>query len=174
MLLMFFHDSILSKSGASTKPGAIQAIDLRDTGSVRAIVRSYVWEGLSLGDHLGKWPDRISFEEPVTGNDIRSVTIDLFVGFASVAQEYSEWMSDNGHGDWPTGSQDERAALADAYLEIVLGYSIEDYAAELEPDEGSGVLLSELLETTQTDLVRIEAELGRLRSELVDDDEPQA
>ena len=149
----------------------VEAIDMHDTTSVRAVVRSYVREGLGQGDHLGKWPDSISFEAPVTGNDIRSVTVDLFVGYSSVAQEYSEWMTDNGHGDWPVESQDERAALADAYLEIVIGYSAEDYAAELEPDEGSGVLLSELLETTQTDLDRIEAELGRLRSELGDDDE---
>jgi hypothetical protein len=53
------------------------------------------------------------------------------------------------------------------------GYSVEDYAAEVEPDEGGGVLLSELLETTQADLDSIEAELGRLRNELRDDDEPQ-
>ena len=151
----------------------VQAIDMHDTASVRAVVRSYVWEGLSQGDHLGRCPDRISFEAPVTGNDIRSVTIDLFVGHSSVAQEYSEWMTDNGYGDWPTESQHQRATLADAYLEIVIGYTAEDYAAELEPDEGGGVLLSELLETTQTDLDRIEAELGRLRIELGDDDEPQ-
>jgi hypothetical protein len=151
----------------------VEEIDLHDTGAVRGVVRSYLWEGLSLGDHLGRCPVRISFEDPVTGSDIRSVTVDLFVGYASVAEECSEWMTDNGHGDWPTEFEHQRVALADAYLEIVLGYSVEDYTAELNPDEGGGVLLSELLETTQTDLVRIEAELGRLRSDLGDEGELQ-
>jgi hypothetical protein len=45
-------------------------------------------------------------------------------------------MTDNGYGDRPVESQNERAALSDPYLEIVLGYSVEDYAAEQEPDEG--------------------------------------
>jgi hypothetical protein len=76
-------------------------------------------------------------------------------------------------GVWPTESERQRAAPADAYLEIVICYSAEDYAAELELDEGSGVLLSEPLETTQIDVDRIEPELGRLRSELRDDDELQ-
>jgi hypothetical protein len=76
-------------------------------------------------------------------------------------------------GVWPTEPERQRAALADAYLEIVIGYSAEDYGAELASDEGSGVLLSELLESTQIDVDRIETELGRLRSELGHDDELQ-
>ena len=53
-----------------------------------------------------------------------------------------------------------------------LGYSPVEYAVELDPDEGSGVLLSELLRSAATDLDRISSSLDAVRHEL-DRDTPE-
>ena len=47
-----------------------------------------------------------------------------------------------------------------------LGYSPVEYAVELDPDEGSGVLLSELLRSAAVDLDRISSGLEAVRDEL--------
>ena len=61
---------------------------------------------------------------------------------------------------------DLRLALADAYLEVALGHSPAGYAVELDPDEGSGVLLSDLLQSAAADLDRISSSLDAVRDEL--------
>jgi len=75
-------------------------------------------------------------------------------------------MNEQGHGVWPAATEDDRAALADAYLEVALGHSPSGYAVELDPDEGSGVLLSELLHSAAADLDRISSSLDAVRDEL--------
>ena len=121
---------------------------------------------MSVGDHLGRCPDDISFDSPVTGDDVRATTVRLFVSSVPTAEEYAAWMNEKGHGVWPVRTEDDRAALADAYLEIALGHSPAEYAVELDPDEGSGVLLSDLLQSASTDLDRISSSLDAVRDEL--------
>ena len=140
-------------------------IDLQDTAAVRGLVRLHLRLALSIGDHLGRCPDEIGFDDPVTGDDIRSTTVGLFVANVTTAEEYAAWMAERDHGIWPIATEDERAALADAYLEVALGYSPTEYSAELDPDEGGGVLLSELLESGMRDLERISDQLDELRDE---------
>jgi hypothetical protein len=141
-------------------------IDLQDAAAIRDVVRFHLGFALSVGDHLGKCPDDIRFDDPVTGDDIRSTTIDLFVSNTDTAEEYAVWMAGRDHGIWPVATEDERAALADAYLEVALGYPPTEYRAELDPDEGSGVLLSDLLESRAQDLQRISDQLEAVRDEL--------
>jgi hypothetical protein len=141
-------------------------IDLLDTAAVRDLACSHLWAALSIGDHLGRCPDEISFDSPVTGDDVRSTTITLFVSSEATAEEYAAWMTEQGHRPWPVATEDDRAALADAYLEVALGHSPAEYAVELDPDEGSGVLLSELLQSAAADLDRISSTLDAVRDEL--------
>ncbi len=141
-------------------------IDLLDTTAIRDLARSHLWAGLSIGDHLGRCPDEITFDSPVTGDDVRSTTITLLVSSEPTAEEYAAWMNEKGHGAWPVATEDDRAALADAYLEVALGHSPVQYAVELDPDEGNGVLLSELLQSAAADLERISSSLDAVRSEL--------
>jgi len=141
-------------------------IDLLDSSAIRELARSHLWAALSIGDHLGRCPDDISFDSPVTGDDVRSTTIKLFVSSVPTAEEYAAWMNEQGHGVWPAATEDDRAALADAYLEVALGHSPVQYAVELDPDEGSGVLLSELLQSAAADLDRISSSLDAVRDEL--------
>jgi len=148
-------------------------IDLQDHAAVRGLVRWHLSMALSIGDHLGRCPDDISFEDPVTGDDIRSTTIELFTSNAETATEYSEWMERKGHGIWPVSTEDDRAALADAYLEVALGYSPTDFSAQLDRDGGSGVLLSDLLESAMRDLERISDDLDAVRAELGERDGPE-
>ena len=135
---------------------------------IRELVRSHLHIALGAGDQLGRCPDDIRFHDPVAGNDIRSVTVGLFISNIGVAREYSEWMTERDHGVWPFNTEDERAALADAYLEIALGYSPTEYSITIEPDESGGLLLSELLEADQSALDRISRELTTLRDEIGD------
>ncbi len=141
-------------------------IDLLDTGAIRDLARGHLWAALSIGEHLGRCPDDISFDSPVTGDDIRATTVRLFVSSMPTAEEYATWMNEKGHGVWPVRTEDDRAALADAYLEVALGHSPVEYAVELDPDEGSGVLLSELLQSAAADLDRISSSLDAVRDEL--------
>ena len=141
-------------------------IDLLDTAAIRELARSHLWAALSIGDHLGRCPDDISFDSPVTGDDVRSTTIKLFVSSVPTAKEHARWMNEKGHGVCPVRTEDDRAALADAYLEVALGHSPVEYAVELDPDEGSGVLLSELLRSAAADLDRISGSLDAVRDEL--------
>ena len=141
-------------------------IDLVDTAAVRDLARSHLWAALSIGDHLGRCPDDISFDSPVTGDDVRSTTVTLFVSSMPTAEEYAGRMNEQGHGVWPVATEDDRAALADAYLEVALGHSPAGYAVELDPDEGSGVLLSDLLQSAAADLDRISSSLDAVRDEL--------
>jgi len=141
-------------------------IDLLDTGAIRNLARSHLWAALSIGEHLGRCPDDISFDSPVTGDDVRSTTVGLFVSSEPTAAEYAAWMNEQGHGVWPAATEDDRAALADAYLEVALGHSPAGYAVELDPDEGSGVLLSDLLQSAAADLDRISSSLDAVRDEL--------
>ena len=141
-------------------------IDLLDSRAVRELARSHLWAALSIGDHLGRCPDDISFDSPVTGDDIRATTVTLFVSSEPTAAEYAAWMNEQGHGVWPAATEDDRAALADAYLEVALGHSPAGYAVELDPDEGSGVLLSDLLQSAAADLDRISDKLEAVRDEL--------
>ena len=122
-------------------------IDLQDAAAIRDLVRMHLRLALGIGDHLGRCPDDIRFDDPVTGDDIRSTTVELFVSNIAAAEEYAVWMAGRDHGTWPVATEDDRAALADAYLEVALGYSPTGYSAELDPDEGGGVLLSDLLES---------------------------
>ena len=115
----------------------------------------------------------ISFDSPVTGDDVRSTTVTLFVSSVPTAEEYAAWMNEQGHGVWPTTTENDRAALADAYLEVALGHSPVEYAVELDPDEGSGVLLSELLHSAAADLDRISSSLDAVRDELGNRDAPE-
>jgi hypothetical protein len=141
-------------------------IDLLDTGAIRDLVRSHLWAALSIGDHLGRCPDDISFASPVTGDDVRSTTVRLFVSSMPTAEEYAVWMNERGHGVWPVATEDDRSALADAYLEVALGHSPAEYAVELDPDQGGGVLVSELLESAASDIDRIGDQLAAVRDEL--------
>ncbi len=141
-------------------------IDLLDTGAIRDLARGHLWAALSIGEHLGRCPDDISFDSPVTGDDLRSTTVRLFVSSMPTAEEYATWMNEKGHGVWPVRTEDDRAALADAYLEVALGHSPAEYAVELDPDEGSGVLLSDLLQSAASDLDRISSSLEAVRDEL--------
>jgi len=148
-------------------------IDLLDIGGVRELARGQLWMALSIGDHLGRCPDDISFTSPVTGDDIRSTTVSLFVASVSTAEEYAAWMNEKGHGVWPFATEQDRAALADAYLTVALGYPPTDYAVELTLDEGGGFLLSDLLESGLTDLDRVSGELAEVRDELTDREGPE-
>lgn len=132
----------------------------------RDVVRFHLRLALKIGDHLGRCPDDIRFEDPVTGDDIRATTVGLFVSNVDTAEEYAVWMAERDHGIWPVATEDDRAALADAYLEVALGYPPTEYSAELDLDEGGGVLLSELLESGARDLDRISDELEGVRDEL--------
>ena len=140
-------------------------IDLQDAAAIRDVVRLHLRLALSIGDHLGRCPDDISFDDPVTGDDIRATTIDLFVSNIATAEEYAVWMAGRDHGIWSVATEEDRAALADAYLEVALGYPPTEYSAELDPDEGGGLLLSELLESGARDLERISNRLDQLRDE---------
>ena len=133
--------------------------------AIRDLVRMHLRLALSIGDHLGRCPDDIRFEDPVTGDDIRATTIDLFVSNIATAEEYAVWMAERDHGVWPVATEEDRAALADAYLEVALGYSPAGFSAELDPDEGGGLLLSELLESGMRDLERISDQLDEVRDE---------
>jgi hypothetical protein len=148
-------------------------IDLLDLGAVRELARDHLQLALSIGDHLGRCPADIMFASPVTGDDIRSTVVGLFVSSVPTAEEYAEWMNEKGHGVWPFSTEDERAALADAYLEVALGYPPTEYAVELSLDEGSGVLLSDLLESGQADLDRISNELDAVSDQLANRDAPE-
>jgi hypothetical protein len=145
-------------------------IDLLDLTAIRELAREQLRMALSIGDHLGRCPDDIRFASPVTGDDIRSTAVGLFVSSVSTAEECAEWMNDKGHGVWPVTTEEDRAALADAYLTVALGYPPTEYAVELTQDEGGGALLSELLESGKTDLDRISNELDAVRDELADRD----
>jgi hypothetical protein len=148
-------------------------IDLLDLTAIRELAREQLRMALSIGDHLGRCPDDIRFESPVTGDDIRSTTVSLFVSSVSTAEECAERMNEKGHGVWPFATEENRAALADAYLTVALGYPPTDYAVELTLDEGGGMLLSDLLESGLTDLDRVSGELAEARDELTSREPPE-
>jgi hypothetical protein len=162
------HHFIGFVTSAGHRPGLeiVAEVDPGDDDAVRAIISEFASWGLGAGEYMGRTPDSISFEPPVTGGDIRSVTVGKFMALEGVAEEYAEWMEEHRQGTWPVATETDRAALADAYLEVVLGHSPTQYPLEIDTDEGGGMLLSELLESGQADLDRIEDELGRLRAEM--------
>ena len=57
---------------------------------------------------------------PVTVDDVRETFRELFMSSESVAEEYNDWMTDNGYRALPIGTNSERQALADAYVDLVL------------------------------------------------------
>jgi hypothetical protein len=98
----------------------IAEVAANDWDAVREIALSEMRSGAWSGVPLGKWPDGIWVSSPITHDDVRETFRELFVSSESVAEEYNEWMMDNGYEGLPLGTDSEREALADVYLDLVL------------------------------------------------------
>ena len=91
-----------------------------DWGAIQKTAVSVMRSSASYGEPLGMWPDVISISSPLADEDVRTMFNDSIVGWKDVAVGYAEWMQQNGYGTWSIETEDDRAALADEYVDAVL------------------------------------------------------
>jgi hypothetical protein len=117
-----------------------------DWTEVRAIARSEMWSGAWSGEPLGMWPDEIVASPPLTPEDVHSTFSEVIVSYQDVASGYADWMEENGHGVWPIATKNNRAVLADMYVDTVLSYLPIEGEPDTLPEMAPGVLLADLLD----------------------------
>jgi hypothetical protein len=123
----------------------IAEVACNDWAEVRAVARSEMWSGAWSGEPLGMWPDEIIASSPLTPEDVHNTFSELLAAHRDVASGYAAWMEENGHGIWPIETRNNRAVLADVYVDIVLSYSTTEDEPDTSPEMAPGMLLDDLL-----------------------------